>query len=242
MSTPLIGILGSRMLDSSGAVPVWRDYANCAYVQAVQRAGGLPFAIPACTGLDGLPRLLELCQGILLPGGPDMDPSLFGEDPHPTVADLDEQVDRLWMAAAEHAVATGKPLLGICRGMQVANVALGGTLYQDLSQMNAGHMLHRQLQQRSYPVHRVALEPGSRLARLLQADSVRTNSLHHQCIKDPGRGLSVTARTADGIPEAAESADGSIMLVQWHPEELLDTVPAMGSLFTWLVERACGWR
>lgn len=240
MDRPVIGILGMRTIDASGNVPVMRDFTNAAYCAAVQRGGGIPLLIPATTGIDDVDRLLACCQGLLLPGGIDVDPRLYREDPLPVLGDVDLQTDRLWIAACTKALELGLPVLGICRGLQLANVALGGSLHQDLSLANPHHLLHAQKQGRDYPMHRIEIDAESRLAQILGTTSLFTNTLHHQCVKDAGRGLTVIARTSDGIPEALESPDGRIILVQWHPEELLDSEPRMLGLFADLVQRAQG--
>ncbi len=240
MDRPVIGILGMRTIDASGNVPVMRDFTNAAYCAAVQRGGGIPLLIPATTGIDDVDRLLACCQGLLLPGGIDVDPRLYHEDPLPVLGDVDLQTDRLWIAACTKALELGLPVLGICRGLQLANVALGGSLHQDLSLANSHHLLHAQKQGRDYPMHRIEIDAESRLAQILGTTSLFTNTLHHQCVKDAGRGLTVVARTPDGIPEALESPDGQIILVQWHPEELLDSEPRMLGLFADLVQRAQG--
>lgn len=240
MNRPVIGILGMRTIDASGNVPVMRDFTNAAYCEAVQRGGGIPLLIPATTGIDDVGRLLACCQGLLLPGGIDVDPRLYHEDPLPVLGEVDLQTDRLWIAACTKALELGLPVLGICRGLQLANVALGGSLHQDLSLANPHHLLHAQKQGRDYPMHRIEIDAESRLALILGTTSLFTNTLHHQCVKDAGRGLTVVARTSDGIPEALESPDGRIILVQWHPEELLDSEPRMLGLFADLVQRAQG--
>ncbi|MDN0054802.1 gamma-glutamyl-gamma-aminobutyrate hydrolase family protein [Collinsella ihumii] len=240
MDRPVIGILGMRTIDASGNVPVMRDFTNAAYCAAVQRGGGIPLLIPATTGIDDVDRLLACCQGLLLPGGIDVDPRLYHEDPLPVLGEVDLQTDRLWMTACMRALELGLPILGICRGLQLVNVALGGSLYQDLAYANPQHLLHAQKQNRDYLMHRIDIDAASRVARILGTTSLYTNTLHHQCVKEAGRGLTVIARTSDGIPEALESADGQIVLVQWHPEELLESEPRMLGLFTDLVERAQG--
>lgn len=240
MDRPVIGILGMRTIDASGNVPVMRDFINAAYCAAVQRGGGIPLLIPATTGIDDVDRLLACCQGLLLPGGIDVDPRLYHEDPLPVLGDVDLQTDRLWIAACTKALELGLPVLGICRGLQLANVALGGSLHQDLSLANPHHLLHAQKQGRDYPMHRIEIDAESRLTQILGTTSLFTNTLHHQCVKDAGRGLTIVARTSDGIPEALESLDGRIILVQWHPEELLDSEPRMLGLFADLVQRAQG--
>lgn len=238
MTKPLIGILGARMINNEVPAPVPADYVNHSYCAAIEKAGGLPFLLPVPETSSDSDPLLAMCDGILLPGGLDVDPRYYGEDPLPVLGTLDAPMDDFWIHAVRYAVQKQIPLFGICRGLQLVNVALGGSLYQDLTMKTSQPMLHTQRQNRDYLMHRVTIQSDSRLAALLGTTSIYTNTMHHQCAKVPGNGLSITAWTNDGIPEALETADGSILLVQWHPEELLVNEPRMLALFTDLVERA----
>lgn len=238
MTKPIIGVLGAGLVNNSSFVPVPVHYCNQAYCKAVEQAGGIPLLLPVLNEISDVDAILSMCRGLLVPGGLDVDPRLYQEDPSPLLGTIDEQTDRFWIHAVQTAMRSGMPVLGICRGLQLVNVALGGTLYQDLSMKNPDHMLHTQRQNRDYLMHQVAIEPDSRLADLLKTTALYTNTMHHQCVKDPGDGLRITARTRDGIPEAMENADGSVMLVQWHPEELCASEPRMQALFRDLVKRA----
>lgn len=238
MTKPIIGILGARMTNTGGPVPVMADYANHSYCAAIERAGGLPFLLPVPETPSDSDPLLALCDGILLPGGLDVDPRYYKEDPLPVLGIIDAPMDAFWIHAVEYAIQKSIPLFGICRGLQLANVALGGSLYQDITLKTPHPMLHTQRQNRDYLMHHVSIQPDSRLAALLGTTSIYTNTMHHQCVKVPGKNLFVTAQTNDGIPEAMESPDGAILLVQWHPEELLISEPRMLALFKDLVERA----
>ena len=190
---------------------------------------GGPAPVPAdyvnhayCAGVEnagGIPILLPV-----LKDPADMDPVLA--------------MDRFWIHAANYALEHKMPVLGICRGLQLVNVAFGGSLYQDLSYKNQDHMLHSQKQNRDYLIHQVTMDADSHLASILGAEPVYTNTMHHQCVKEPGKGLKITAHTADGIPEAMETDGGQFILVQWHPEELQDSEPRMRGLFKNLIEKA----
>ena len=193
MDKPIIGLLGIRILDTSGPVPVVRDFINATYCESVARAGGHSRACAATTRPEDVADALAVCQGLVLPGGLDVDPRLYGEDPLPVLGTVDVQVDELWAAALRCAMERGLPVLGICRGMQLANVALGGSLYQDVTLMRPDCQLHTQRQARDYPLHRVEVEKDSRLARILGTTSVFTNTMHHQCVREPGEGLRVVA-------------------------------------------------
>lgn len=238
MKKPIIAVLGAHVKLVDRSVPVVADYANRTYCAAVEQAGGIPILLPIPENPEDMDSVLDLCHGLLLPGGIDVDPRFYNEDPTTFLGTVDASMDRFWIHATEYAMEHGLPVLGICRGLQLVNVALKGSLYQDLTLKNPEHLLHTQKQNRDYLMHQVAIEPDSRLAEILGASAIYTNTMHHQCAKEIGRGLRVTACTGDGIPEALETADGQFILVQWHPEELLSSEPRMKNLFTDLVERS----
>lgn len=238
MKKPVIGILLAESLNPSPECSHTRQSVSTAYIRAVEAGGGIPLAIPSLEDQEGMEPLMSVCDGFLLPGGIDVDPRLYGEEPHALLGHVDLAADRAGIRLVAHAKATGKPILAICRGIQLLNVALGGTLCQDLSLWDTPPLLHRQTQKRSYPLHQVTILPDSHLTRILGVTEVYTNTLHHQCIKACAADLRITARTADGIPEAAESPDGKMIAVQWHPEELLQSVPCMLRLFEDLVQKA----
>ncbi len=239
MSKPLIAVMGAHKLSVLyNENPVPSAALNETYANAVTRAGGIPVILPPYADDADLFRVLSLCSGLLLPGGEDVDPRYFGEDPSPKLGRITGYYDRAWLAALKYAEEKKMPVLGICRGHQLANLGFGGTLYQDLSDYPGKTILHGQHQDRTYPVHKVSIVPESWLAQILGFTEVYTNTMHHQCVKDPGAGLIVSARTGDGVIEGLETADGSMIFVQWHPEELQDTVPCMRELFADLVKKA----
>lgn len=238
MKKPVIGILGAHMSNNGGPAPVPADYVNHAYCAGVENAGGIPVLLPVLKDPKDSDPLLTMCDGLLIPGGVDVDPRFYNEDPSALLGSIDSAMDLFWIHAAKYALEHKMPVLGICRGLQLVNVAFGGSLYQDLSYMNPDHMLHSQKQNRDQLIHQVSVDADSYLASVLGTGSVYTNTMHHQCVKTPGEGLKITARTADGIPEAMETADGQFILVQWHPEELQDSEPRMRGLFKDLVEKA----
>ena len=238
MGKPVIGVLGNLFKNPIVSVAAQMTYANSAYLNAVRSNGGTPFLIPVMGGEEDLDSLLDFCDGLLFPGGEDVDPKLFGEPPHPSIGSVNESMDRFWVMAEKKAEERNLPVLGICRGMQLINVARGGNLYQDISLMPGTRELHGQKQNRDYPVHKVKVEEGTELRRILGAGEIYTNTLHHQCVNQAGRDLRVTACAEDGVPEAMETKDGRVILVQWHPEELVVSVPAMNGLFGDLVRKA----
>jgi len=221
-----------------------------AYVRAVLRAGGLPLALPIPEmehtpgGLAPENRRWESwlsgLDGLLLSGGGDLAPSLFGEEPLPGLGSVDPHRDALEMALVRAARKRRMPVLGICRGCQVLNVALGGTVYQDLpSQRPEGLLQHRQLSPGIFPSHSMAVREGSRLAKALGVTAIRVNSHHHQAVRDVAPGFEVVAWAPDGVVEAIEAPEGPFLLgIQSHPERLESTTPPLAALFQAFVEAA----
>ena len=239
MKKPIIGVMGNLLLQQDAAfVHMERVYANTAYLRAIERGGGIPLLLSIGGDAEDTAQALSHCDGLLLPGGLDITPELYGEEPHAALGAVLPEQDAAWAMALREATRLGLPVLGICRGMQFLCVFSGGSLYQDLSAREEPSLQHLQQLRRTHPIHSVVLTPGSVLAGILGTESVRVNSLHHQAVKEPGEGLRVCARAKDGIVEAVESADGLWLGVQWHPEELLDTVPRMNLLFEHFVEEA----
>ena len=237
MVQAIIGVLGAHGSVQSAGINVKIAYANDAYCQAIIRAGGIPIILPVTTDTEKATKMFALCDGFLFPGGEDVDPKFYNEAPHPLLGTVNQFADAFWIKALNYAQQHSLPIMGICRGMQLINVALGGSLYQDLSEREQASHLHLQRQGRDYLMHTIAVQPNSRLSSILGTEQIYTNTMHHQCVKELGTGLAASAHTADGLVEALENADGSIILVQWHPEELLDSEPRMNRLFTDLVQR-----
>ncbi|MFO7323324.1 MAG: gamma-glutamyl-gamma-aminobutyrate hydrolase family protein [Chloroflexota bacterium] len=235
---PLIGITTASVTDERGLT---YNRAYTAISRAVAEVGGLPVLIP--TGLEesALRALYERLDGVLLPGGPDIDPSFYGEEPHPTTK-VDRPRDDIEVPLARWSVEDDVPLFGICRGHQVINVALGGSLIQDIPSLVDGPVLPHDIrdgQPRNQPAHEVMVEPGSRLASILGETRVAVNSLHHQAVSTIAPPLVVTATSPDGLVEATEMPDRRFVLtVQWHPEDLYETDAAMLRLFREFVEAA----
>ena len=187
------------------------------YSQAVTQLGGLPLMVGNLEP-DLAEAYLEGAEGLILTGGVDVDPSYFGAEPHPLLGLVDGPRDRFEMALYHAARAKGVPVLGVCRGHQLINVAAGGTLHQHLPAV-VQTLQHEQADITGAPSHSVTLEPGSALAQAFGAARVRTNSYHHQAVDKPGPGLRVVGKTADGTVEALENTEGPFVLgVQWHPE------------------------
>jgi putative glutamine amidotransferase len=212
------------------------------YVCAVTKAGGQVVILPASDG-ESAARLAGVLDGILLSGGADLDPSYFGEEPHPHLGHIDPERDEFELALVRAAIEAGTPLLAICRGIQVLNVAMGGTLYQDIQSQVKGAIKHRQDAPRYHASHKVVVERHSKLAGMVGAGDVAVNSFHHQAIRNVAPGFFVSARSTDGVIEAIESAhDLFVVGVQWHPECMTDSYPAMLEIFAAFVAEAAARR
>lgn len=213
------------------------------YIDAVVRAGGTPLIIPAVDDEAALRQLYDRCGGILFSGGNDVDPSLYGEEPREHTIDFSPQRDRQELQLLTWALADDKPVLAICRGMQLLNVSLGGTLYQHVPDDLPGSEVHDILHEKrreSRIVHQLRLEPGSRLASVLDVHELGTNAYHHQAVKKLGEGLEATAWSSDDVVEAIELPGHRFVIgVQSHPESLEAKIePRWQKLFTALVDAA----
>jgi putative glutamine amidotransferase len=216
---------------------------NQRYYHAVASAGGAPVLVPLLDDLDALRAIYERTDGILIPGGVDVDPASFGADPHERLGRTDPARDRVEIQLVKWAVEDDKPVLGLCRGLQVINVALGGTLYQDLETEYPNAIKHDYFPTYGYPrdhlAHDVAVKGGSRMHHALINSAVPVNSMHHQGIKALASSLAASAVAPDGLIEAAESTNDSYIVgVQWHPEVFELSEPSSGVLFTDFVQAA----
>jgi putative glutamine amidotransferase len=242
---PIIGIPTQTLHSIDGIPEALPDswVMNQRYSRAVAAAGGLPVMIPLLEDEDTLRALYDRMDALLLPGGVDLDPAAYGESPLATCGRLDPARDRVEIRFARWAVGEGKPLFGLCRGLQIVNVALGGTLYQDIAAQHADAIKHDYFPTAGFPrdhlAHRVTVASGSRLDALVGTAPLEVNSMHHQGVKDLAPGLVSTAVAPDGLIEALESAGDQFLLgVQWHPETLTDRDPRMHHLLAGFVEAA----
>lgn len=228
---PVIGIPCQADFRAGSERPIYGN--NRTYVHAVERAGGLPILIPMLTNPHDLEDLCPRLDGILFSGGIDLQPSLYGEQKIPETDELDPQLDTFEMTLANWALQEDIPILGICRGMQLLNVFLGGSLYQDITSQRPGSLEHRRRDlPRTELTHTVTVEEGSLMEKILGARQIWVNSLHHQSIKEPGKGVSITGRADDGVAELMEVHGHRFVLgVQGHPEEIYGTVPVFAGLF-----------
>jgi putative glutamine amidotransferase len=220
---PIIGL--PTLPIPAGAKPA-RFGINEAYVRAIEAAGAAPVLIPLLEDPDRLEAIYRRLDGMVLPGGEDVAPDRYGERPiRDDLNEVEPQRDRVELELARWAVRDDLPTLGICRGQQVLNVALGGSLYQDLLYQKATQLEHSHLhgKGRSGLVHTVRLDPESRLAQLIDETVIDVNSLHHQAVKEVAPRLRITGRSEDGVIEALEAPDHRFLIsVQWHPEEITD--------------------
>ena len=198
---------------------------TAAYVTALENAGLVPLIVPPLANVDAAAAVLDSVAGLVLTGGEDVDPARYGEKRHEKVRSVNAARDATESALIEEAKARGIPVLAICRGIQMLNVALGGTLVQDISSECNTSIAHDDEGARDSRSHEIDIEPGSLIAKAVGADHVTVNSFHHQSVKRVGSGLRVTARSPDGIIEGLESTDEDwwVMAVQWHPEEMTDS-------------------
>ena len=236
---PLIGVTTSATADVDGDSATPRAHLNRAYVLAVQQAGGVPVLLPPYLDDRSRETLWSRLDGLVLSGGGDLDPARFGEPAHERVAGVCQARDRLELELVERALEQGLPLLAICRGIQVLNVALGGSLHQHIPHaFPTGTIAHAQSEPRHQATHDVKIMvEGTRVGPVLGAPELRVNSFHHQAIKELGRGLRAAAWAPDGVIEAVDMPDarGLVLAVQWHPEDLVGHDPAARNLFTALV-------
>jgi putative glutamine amidotransferase len=211
------------------------------YLAVVRAAGGIPVPIPSSAGSDEAMAIARGLDGLLLTGGGDVDPRHFGEDPHPDLRVIDPARDETEIALCRFARDTSRPLLGICRGIQVLAVALGGTVIQHLDRAEVPGLIDHEIVSVSPGAgHRIEVEAGTRLREILGADAVFVTSSHHQAVGEPGEGMVVSARTRDGVIEAIEHPGHPFLLgVEWHPEREPDGSPAGVPVLAALVS-ACG--
>lgn len=228
---PVIGIPCQADFRAGSNRPIYGN--NRTYVQAVESAGGLPVLIPMLTDLRCLEDLLPRLDGVLFTGGVDLQPGLYGEMRRAETGESDPALDAFEMAIAQRALQEDLPILGVCRGMQLLNVVLGGTLYQDIASQRPNAIDHcRRDRPRTDLTHTIAVEPGSLIEQVLGTREVWMNSLHHQAIQEPGQGVRISGWAEDGIPELMEVPEHRFVLgIQGHPEEIYDQVESFAKLF-----------
>lgn len=248
MARPIIGVTTQSLQAIDGIPPALPQSVvmNQRYYEVVAAAGASPVLIPLLDDEAALRGAYDICDGILVPGGVDMDPSTYNEPPHEKLGNVDPIRDRVELTLARWAIADHKPLLGLCRGLQVINVAAGGSLYQDLEAEYTGAIKHDYFPTygftRDHLAHEVKVVPTSRLRSLVDQGDLPVNSMHHQGVKRVGAGLVPCAHAADGLVEAVESPNGHFLIgVQWHPEVFDARDPHTHGLFRGFVDAAKRW-
>ena len=227
-----------------GVMPLYDDEKDSfwmlpGYFEGLEEAGAIPLMLSPNLDEEGFSLIRGMIDGYLFTGGHDVNPALYGEKPVPEDEAFCDRRDRLEMMVFKWCDRQDIPALGICRGIQLFNVARGGTLWQDLTDYRPDVLQHVQRYKRSYLHHSVQLEKDSYVQKLFGTESVMTNSMHHQAVKELGRGLKASGHAKDGVIEAMEDEEGLIIAVQWHPEGLTESNPIMNRLFQDLVKR-CG--
>ena len=235
---PVIGVTGNIMQAPEDKFKSFKiNYSPWGYTEAVRLAGGTPVILPM-TEPTCAAHYVSLIDGLVLTGGEDISPYLYNEEPHVNIEATSPTRDAVETALIKEALAQGKPILAICRGMQLVNVVLGGNLYQDLAGQANVTIQHVQKTRPSMATHSIKVKAGSYLSQLV-ADGCLINSIHHQAIRELGEGLIVSARSKDGVIEAIESQEGSLILgVQWHPERLTKHDECSMAIFQDLIERS----
>ncbi|MGL6076833.1 MAG: gamma-glutamyl-gamma-aminobutyrate hydrolase family protein [Fimbriiglobus sp.] len=244
MRRPVIGIATQTLPGLVGERP------NCwimghRYVEALRESGAIPWLIPLMPhDPETMHEIFSRLDGVFLTGGVDVDPSRYGETKTALCGTTDPDRDAVELMLLDYSIEKHLPVLAVCRGIQIVNVALGGTLYQDVSAQVPATMKHDYFPtaispSRSFLAHDIKVTSGSKLGAILGETVVPVNSMHHQAIRDLGRGLAPTAFAPDGIIEGVEGTNGQYLIgVQWHPEELSQTQPGMRRLFTSFISAA----
>ncbi|WP_125706127.1 gamma-glutamyl-gamma-aminobutyrate hydrolase family protein [Lacticaseibacillus daqingensis] len=244
---PIIAVTTDTIPDPSvNTKPNTVDIAPTMFKDTILQAGGVPIIIPypSHPGLidEMIAAYLPLFDGLLLPGGPDVDPTLYGEQPSQAIGETNPPRDQFELALIRATHAARKPMFGLCRGSHILNVAFGGTLYQDLATQNPAALRHLQRTSGEYPTHHVNIAANSRLQRQIGATAY-VNSRHHQAVRTVGRGMRVAATALDGTIEAFESIDDDLVLgLQWHPENLWATAPEQLNIYHDFIQRTLAHR
>ena len=237
---PIIGISGNQLLQTITAFEGESiAYTPQHFVDGLSEAGATPLILPIGTKEDAK-TYIGLVDGLLLTGGHDVNPASYNADPHSKLEAVYPQRDTFDLALIEAAIEKGIPILGVCRGMQILNVYFGGTLYQDLeSEYGENLIQHIQKGVFTFPIHKIEIQKDSHLSTILGEEAM-VNSLHHQAVKIVGDGLTVVAKSSDGIIEALESSNPEmdILTLQWHPETMRKQDPDSQRFFEDLVERS----
>jgi len=243
-SRPRIGITSRKVPYFHRDRPYPRYGVAVNYIHAVEIAGGLPLMIPLSRDPSLLEDYFATLDGLMLPGGMDVDPVHYGEEPHKLLEEVDPVRDETELYLTKRALKEDMPVLGICRGEQLMNVAAGGSLFQDIGSQSPNEVIrHFQDFAQEWPSHSIEVKPDTLLSRIIPERRLRVNSYHHQAVRRIAPDFRVAATAPDGIVEAIESTRHSFALgVQWHPELLVDNLDFNLALFRKHVEAAVRYR
>jgi len=238
---PVIGITcGLTASKIGGNSPYFSQYniISCDYAQAIEHSGGVPMFLPHTESLELADDYLSSIDGILLSGGGDIDPLVFGEEPHPQIGNVDVVRDRMELSLLEKALNQDIPILGICRGIQMLAVASGGNICQDIaSEKTDSKVCHSQKGAGWYASHTIEIQPDTMLHNIFETTTDRVNSFHHQAVNEVGRNFVVAARAKDGVIEAIESSTHRFAIgVQFHSELMWKRHPPTQKLFAHFVK------
>jgi putative glutamine amidotransferase len=235
---PIIGITsGTNSTDLN------ENSIGLSYINAIESAGGIPIVFPLAKKETLFDAYLDIIDGLLLSGGVDLDPSLYGEESKPEMGRIDVERDRIEIFLTKKALKANIPILGICRGIQTLNVAAGGTLYQDIPTEHSNTLKHRQNAPGSYGTQTINAQEGSRLLEILDQPTLRVNSFHHQAVKKIAPDFMISAVASDGIIEGIESGHHNFVIgVQFHPELMWQDNPPITALFVAFVNAARSYR
>ena len=236
MHNAIIGILG--IVDNEKNTTIKNTYVN-----AIEKSGGVPILLPYAKAPESIIAFADICDGFLFSGGVDINPEYYGETATNECGEIQAYRDELEFKVFDAVLPTKKPIMAICRGAQFINVALGGTLYQDIPSQIKTDILHRQSEPKDAPSHTVSIKDGTPLSSLLKRDIITVNSFHHQAIKKLGSGLGVMASSSDGIIEAVYSySEPYIRAYQWHPELLFEKDDGNRALFLDFIDACRAYR
>ena len=236
---PIIGISSSIIVDDLGSFAGYkRAYVNKDYVDAVVRAGGVPLIIPFTTNKEVIISQAQLIDGLILSGGHDINPYNYGQEPSQKIGEIFPERDIYEMILLEESKKRDIPILGICRGFQLINIAAGGTLYQDLSLIPGNILKHNQVSNPTLKTHKIEIKENSFISSIFGKETM-VNSFHHQAIDKVADDFIVVARASDGVVEAIEHKTYKFLVaVQWHPEMLAVNCEKARVLFSKFVEEA----
>ncbi len=236
MKKPLIGIVGNIITSYDDNIGDMEKFSiSLDYIKAVEKAGGIPIILPIVAEEETIKLQLLNCDGIILGGGYDIHPKFYKDEPHKEIGFMREDIDEYQFKLLKIFLEEDKPILGICKGCQLLNVFLNGDLYQDLSEYPEEALMHIQKSRKYEQCHNIKIKENSKLFNLF-GENIMVNSFHHQCLKNIGKGLEVTALSKDGIVEAIELKDKRFVIgVQWHPEMMLPKSNIMLNLFKELI-------